>query len=159
MIRAPARPGSAAATDGAREAAEHARTATIDLAFADHQNRLDMGELAARAATSVRTLSWLFPAETGLNIQAWRQRVRIAHAMDRLARDNAITKVSAEAGFASTAAFPCAFRQVTAMARRRSSAGRTWRAHRHPNRTQMLYYFVKRRTHQMQHLARSNGRC
>ncbi len=86
-----------------------------EVAFADHQNRLDVAELAARAATSVRTLSRLFPAETGLTFKAWRQRARIAHAMDRLARGNAIAQVSAEAGFASTAAFSCAFRQVTAM--------------------------------------------
>ena len=57
-----------------------------ELAFADHRNRLDVGELASRAATSVRTLSRLFPAETGLTFKAWRQRARIAHAMDRLAR-------------------------------------------------------------------------
>ena len=35
--------------------------------------------------------------------------------MDRLARGNAITQVSADTDFASTAAFSCAFRQVTAM--------------------------------------------
>lgn len=86
-----------------------------DLAFGDHQNRLDVGELASRAATSVRTVSRLFPTETGLTFKAWRQRARIVHAMDRLARGNAIARVSAEAGFASTAAFSCAFRQVTAM--------------------------------------------
>ena len=86
-----------------------------DLAFGDHQNRWDLGELASRAATSVRTVSRLFPAETGLTFKAWRQRARIVHAMDRLARGNPITRVSTEAGFASTAAFSCAFRQVTAM--------------------------------------------
>ena len=86
-----------------------------DLAFADHQNRLDVGELASRAATSVRTVSRLFPAETGLTFKAWRQRARIVHAIDRLARGSAITRVSAETGFASTAAFSCAFKQVTAM--------------------------------------------
>ena len=86
-----------------------------DLAFGDPRNRLNVGELASRAATSVRTLSRLFPAETGLTFKAWRQRARIVHAMDRLARGNAIAQVSAEAGFASTAAFSCAFRQVTAM--------------------------------------------
>ena len=85
------------------------------LAFDDHQNRLDMGELASRAATSVRTVSRLFPAETGLTFKAWRQRARIVQAVDRLARGTAIARVSAEAGFASTAAFSCAFRQVTAM--------------------------------------------
>ncbi len=86
-----------------------------DLAFDDYQNRLDVGELALRAATSVRTVSRLFPVETGLTFKAWRQRARIVHAMDHLARGSAIARVSAAAGFASTAAFSCAFRQVTAM--------------------------------------------
>ena len=86
-----------------------------DLAFSDHRNRLDLDELASRAATSVRTVSRLFPTETGLTFKAWRQRARIVHAMDRLARGAAIARVSVEAGFASTAAFSCAFRQVTAM--------------------------------------------
>ena len=86
-----------------------------ELAFGDHQNRLDLGELASRAATSIRTVSRLFPAETGLTFKAWRQRARIVHAMDRLARGTAITRVSAETGFASTASFSCAFRQVTAI--------------------------------------------
>ena len=86
-----------------------------DLAFGDHRNTLDVSELASRAATSVRTVSRMFPAETGLTFKAWRQRARIVHAMDRLARGNAIARVSAESGFASTAAFSAAFRQVTAM--------------------------------------------
>ena len=86
-----------------------------ELALNDHQNGLSVGELAARAATSVRTLSRLFPAETGLTFKAWRQRSRIVHAMDRLARGHAIAVVSAQTGFASTAAFSSAFRQVTAM--------------------------------------------
>ena len=86
-----------------------------DLAIDDHRNRLHIRELASRAATSVRTVSRLFPDETGLTFKAWRQRARIVHAMDRLARGEAIGRVSADAGFASTAAFSCAFRQVTAM--------------------------------------------
>lgn len=86
-----------------------------ELALNDYQNRLSVGELASRAATSIRTLSRLFPAETGLTFKAWRQRARVVHAMDRLARGNAIALVSAQTGFASTAAFSSAFRQVTAM--------------------------------------------
>ncbi len=86
-----------------------------DLALNDYQNRLSVGELASRAATSIRTLSRLFPAETGFTFKAWRQRARIVHAMDRLARGNSIAVVSAQTGFASTAAFSSAFRQVTAM--------------------------------------------
>ena len=50
-----------------------------------------------------------------MSFKAWRQRARIVQAMDRLARGNAIAAVSAQTGFASTAAFSSAFRQVTAM--------------------------------------------
>ncbi|MGH6646782.1 helix-turn-helix transcriptional regulator [Aquabacterium sp.] len=87
-----------------------------DLAFADHQHRLSFGELASRAATSVRTASRMFPAETGLTFKTWRQRARIVWAIDRLARGDAIARVSADAGFANGAAFSSAFRQVTGMA-------------------------------------------
>ena len=86
-----------------------------DLAFADHRNRLSVTELASRAATSVRTVSRLFPAETGMTFKAWRQRARIVQTIEHLAAGAAISKVSANAGFASTAAFSFAFRQVTMM--------------------------------------------
>ena len=86
-----------------------------DLAFADGRNQLDVNELASRAATSVRTVSRLFPAETGLTFKAWRQRARIVRAIDRLSVGDAISRVSADVGFASTAAFSFAFRQVTNM--------------------------------------------
>ena len=86
-----------------------------DLVIADHRNLLDLQELALRAATSVRTASRLFPAETGLTLKAWRQRARIVRAMDRLARGDAPAAVARYTGFASTAAFSNAFRKVTAM--------------------------------------------
>jgi AraC-like DNA-binding protein/quercetin dioxygenase-like cupin family protein len=86
-----------------------------DLAFEDRHNRLNVDELASRAATSVRTMSRLFPVETGMTFKAWRQRARIVQAMDWLARGNAIARVSVEFGFSSTASFSSAFRQVTAM--------------------------------------------
>ena len=87
-----------------------------DLAFNYHQNKLRFSELASRAATSVRSASRVFPAETGLTFKAWRQRARIVRAIDRLARGKTISWVSAASGFASTAAFSSDFRQVTAMA-------------------------------------------
>jgi len=87
-----------------------------DLVVADHRNQMDLREIASRAATSVRTVSRLFPIETGLTFKAWRQRVRIVRTMERLAQGNAPAKIAREAGFGSTAAYSCAFRQVTAMA-------------------------------------------
>ena len=86
-----------------------------DIALDDHTNSLEAAELASRAATSVRTLSRLFPAETGMTLKAWRQRARIVYAMDRLARGETIARVAVVSGFASTAAFSHAFRQVTAI--------------------------------------------
>lgn len=85
-----------------------------DIVLADHRNEISLGELACRAAMSVRTISRLFPAETGLTLKAWRQRARIVRAMERLAKGDAPAKVARDSGFASTAAFSCAFRQVTA---------------------------------------------
>ena len=86
-----------------------------ELALTDPRNRLDISELASRAATSVRTISRLFPIETGLTYKTWRQRARIVLAIDQLSAGSAISQVAAQAGFASTAAFCFAFRQVTRM--------------------------------------------
>ena len=86
-----------------------------EFAFADQQNRLSFDALASRSATSVRSASRIFPAETGLTFKAWRQRARIVRAIDRLSRGEAIARVSTAAGFASTSAFATAFRQVTTM--------------------------------------------
>lgn len=86
-----------------------------DVALADHRNALDLAELASQAATSVRTVTRIFPQETGLTLKAWRQRARIVRAMEQLARGASSSKVAHDAGFASTAAFSSAFRQVTAM--------------------------------------------
>ena len=86
-----------------------------DLAFADGRSRLDVNELASRAATSVRTVNRLFPAETGLTFKVWRQRARIVRAIDRFSKGDAVSRVSADVGFASTATFSVAFRQVTNM--------------------------------------------
>ncbi len=86
-----------------------------DLALDDPRIELSIEALASRAATSIRTVSRVFRAETGMTFKAWRQRARIVHAMDRLARGESIARVSTNCGFSSTAAFSCAFRQVTAM--------------------------------------------
>jgi AraC-like DNA-binding protein len=86
-----------------------------DLVVADHRNQMDLGEIASRARTSVRTISRLFPPETGLTFKAWRQRARIVRTIERLARGDEPAKIAREAGFASSAAYSCAFRQVTAM--------------------------------------------
>ncbi|MEI4488954.1 helix-turn-helix transcriptional regulator [Frigidibacter sp. MR17.14] len=83
-----------------------------EIALGDHRNQLPLETLASRAATSVRTASRRFPEETGMTLKAWRQRARILWAVAELGRDKAISQVARETGFASTAAFSHAFRQV-----------------------------------------------
>lgn len=85
-----------------------------EIALGDHRNRMDLNELASRAATSARTARCLFPAETGMTLKSWRQRARIARTMEQLAQGKSVAEVANDAGFSSTAAFSFAFRQVTA---------------------------------------------
>jgi AraC-like DNA-binding protein len=86
-----------------------------DVALADYRLDLNTDMIATRAATSVRTISRLFPLETGLTFRHWRQRARIVLSMDSLARGEQIAEVASQHGFASTAAFSFAFRQITGM--------------------------------------------
>ncbi|AYG62258.1 AraC family transcriptional regulator [Rhizobium jaguaris] len=86
-----------------------------DLALADSRMHLGVSDLAIRAATSIRTISRIFPAETGLTFKTWRQRARIALAIDQLSAGRTISRVAEDTGFGSTAAFSFAFRQVTKM--------------------------------------------
>ncbi len=86
-----------------------------DLALADTGQFLGLAELALRAATSARSVTRLFPKETGLTLKAWRQRARIVRAMELLSCGNPLSSVAHDTGFASTAAFSTAFRQVTSL--------------------------------------------
>ena len=73
----------------------------------------DVVMVSKTAATSVRTLSRLFPVETGLTFRSWRQRARIVVAMNLMSNGKQLSRVAHECGFGSTAAFSYAFRQVT----------------------------------------------
>ena len=86
-----------------------------DLAIADTRMQLDVDDVASRAATSTRTMSRLFRLETGMTLKTWRQRARIVLAIERLYSGDPVARLASDAGFASTAAFCFAFRQVTGM--------------------------------------------
>jgi len=83
--------------------------------LSDLRNRCSLEQLASRSVTSPRTISRLFPLETGLTFKVWRQRARIVAAIERLAAGASIKRVTYETGFSNTAAFAFAFRQVTLM--------------------------------------------
>lgn len=60
---------------------------------------------------SEKTLRRLFLRETGLTFRAWRQRLRLLHALAPLQRGERVTDVALSCGYESTSAFIAAFRR------------------------------------------------
>ncbi|WP_432838374.1 AraC family transcriptional regulator [Dactylosporangium sp. CA-092794] len=76
----------------------------------------DQRELTAWADhvhASVRTLSRLFRAETGLNFATWRAHVRIRAAIPMLANGTSVNATARAIGYHKPSAFIAAFRRVT----------------------------------------------
>jgi AraC-like DNA-binding protein len=86
-----------------------------DIVLADPTETHDIADLARDVGTSARTLSRLFSAETQLSFKSWRQRARIASAIERLSMHPGLSvkQLAADLGYASFPAFSHAFRQVT----------------------------------------------
>ncbi|MEP6967997.1 MAG: helix-turn-helix transcriptional regulator [Pseudomonadota bacterium] len=78
---------------------------------AEPGERADLAALAPAAGASLRTLQRLFPAETGLSLQAWRQKARLTHAAAALSAGAAVTVVALDCGYDSQSAFITAFRR------------------------------------------------
>ncbi|MFZ6874200.1 AraC family transcriptional regulator [Undibacterium sp. Di27W] len=72
---------------------------------------LGLPELASLASMSVRTLSRLFLAETGISIGQWRQQAQLLHALERLAAGEAVAKVADALGYATPSNFIVMFRR------------------------------------------------
>ncbi len=69
----------------------------------------DLGELARLAGASLRTMQRVFPRETGLTIEVWRQKARLLHAIGGLLARTNVTEVAFDCGYRSAAAFSAAF--------------------------------------------------
>jgi AraC-like DNA-binding protein/quercetin dioxygenase-like cupin family protein len=67
---------------------------------------------AERVGASTRTLARLFRRETGLGFLAWRQQVRLAEAVGRLARGEAVTRIAADLGYSNPSAFSAMFHRA-----------------------------------------------
>jgi len=74
--------------------------------------RADLAVLAKDVGASLRTLQRVFPRETGLSIEAWRQKANLVHSAARLAEGATVTEAGLDSGWKSTAAFIAAFRQA-----------------------------------------------
>ncbi|HVZ06947.1 AraC family transcriptional regulator [Rhodopila sp.] len=99
-----------------------------DSLAADPADPRDLDAHALAAGASVRTLTRLFRAETGMSFHQWRRQLRMIEAMALLGRGEAPARVAAAVGFASVPAFGAAFRETfgitpSAVAPRRVDAG------------------------------------
>ena len=78
---------------------------------AEPADRRDLEALAADAGASLRTLQRCFADETGLTIEAWRQKARLVHAAAALAGGASVTVAAIDCGYDSASAFIAAFRR------------------------------------------------
>lgn len=78
---------------------------------AEPADRRDLEALAADAGAGLRTLQRCFADETGLTIEAWRQKARLVHAAAALAGGASVTVAAIDCGYDSTSAFIAAFRR------------------------------------------------
>lgn len=69
-------------------------------------------EWAAWAHIAPRTLTRRFAAETGFSFTAWRQRVRLLRALERLAAGAPVTAIAMELGYSNVSAFIALFRRT-----------------------------------------------
>lgn len=74
-------------------------------------DKRELDELATVAGASSRTLARLFVRETGLTFGAWRKRLLLQEAIDRLGKGQNITRVAFDLGYQSLSAFIVMFRQ------------------------------------------------
>jgi AraC-like DNA-binding protein len=71
-----------------------------------------LAEWAKEVGAGTRTLSRLFPRETGMQFRNWQQQVRLLEALRLLAAGNPVTNVALDVGYESTSAFVSMFRRT-----------------------------------------------
>lgn len=67
---------------------------------------------AASTGMSVRTFSRRFKKETGVAFSEWKKRMRLLESVVMLKNNRSVTQVALDLGYASTASFTFAFRQM-----------------------------------------------
>ena len=79
---------------------------------ADPSDTRSLAQWADWAGIAPRTLTRLFVAETGASFGAWRQRARLARALELLAAGTPVTTVALELGYDNTSAFIAMFKRA-----------------------------------------------
>jgi AraC-like DNA-binding protein len=91
----------------ARVLAERLQAAPADQA--------SLAALALAAGASLRTMQRVFPAETGLTLEAWRQKARLIAAVAALSGGAPVTTTALDCGYESPSAFIAAFKRQFGM--------------------------------------------
>ncbi|APB00194.1 helix-turn-helix transcriptional regulator [Nocardia seriolae] len=84
-----------------------------DALIADPGSDRDLAAWAHFANASVRTVSRLFAAETGMTFAQWRTRVRIRAALTHLARGASVGATARAVGYRKPSAFAATFHRLT----------------------------------------------
>jgi AraC-like DNA-binding protein len=71
-----------------------------------------LSDWAHEVGAGTRTLSRLFPQETGMRFRNWQQQVRLLEALRLLAAGNPVTNVAFDVGYDSPSAFVSMFKQA-----------------------------------------------
>lgn len=79
--------------------------------LAGPQDARTLAQWAQWAGLSSRTLSRLFLAEAGISFAQWRQQARLVHALERLARGEAVAAVADALGYSTPSNFIAMFRR------------------------------------------------
>ncbi|HEB91405.1 MAG TPA: AraC family transcriptional regulator [Deltaproteobacteria bacterium] len=79
--------------------------------FENPADERGLGEWAALAAASPRTLARLFQRETGMSFGTWRRQLRLQRALECLAGGESVTAIALALGYDSTSAFISMFRR------------------------------------------------
>ena len=74
-------------------------------------NQHGLDEWAREVGASKRTLTRLFPAQTGMSFGLWCQQRRLLRALEFLDSGYNVTAVALELGYESTSAFIAMFRR------------------------------------------------
>lgn len=100
------------------------RAARLAAHFQDHpEDTSDLQQLAVRFAASVRTLQRCFKRETGLPIDAWRQKARLVASTASLASGRSVTDTALDCGYNSASAYIAAFKRQFGMTPRQFVRG------------------------------------
>ncbi|SJZ44128.1 AraC-type DNA-binding protein [Enhydrobacter aerosaccus] len=83
----------------------------VERVIAEPAEARSLDVLADTFGLSRRTITRHFVQETGLTFSAWRQRLRLLQALDRLAAGISVTDIAFDLGYESPSAFTAMFRR------------------------------------------------